>query len=154
MARPPTWTRSSAACARHGVAVIEDCSQAHGAALGGRRVGTLGDIATFSLYPTKNLGALGDGGVIATRRRGALPRASTALRQYGWRTHYISEAVGVNSRLDELQAAILRVEARRISTRRTPAAARSRPPTTRRLRGSAIAAPRRRGGPSTCSTNT
>ena len=86
-----------ASCARHGAALIEDCSQAHGAMLNGRRVGTMGAVATFSLYPTKNLGALGDGGIVA------------ALRQYGWHQHYISEEVGVNSRLDELQAAILRV---------------------------------------------
>jgi dTDP-4-amino-4,6-dideoxygalactose transaminase len=98
-----------AACRRHGVAVIEDCAQAHGATIAGRKVGTLGDVATFSFYPTKNLGALGDGGMLATQdaRRGA---DIAALRQYGWRTHYISDAIGVNSRLDELQAAILRVK--------------------------------------------
>jgi len=77
--------------------------------LNGRRVGTMGDVATFSLYPTKNLGALGDGGVIATQDAAMASRLA-ALRQYGWRTHYVSEAVGVNSRLDELQAAILRVK--------------------------------------------
>jgi dTDP-4-amino-4,6-dideoxygalactose transaminase len=98
-----------AACARHDATVIEDCSQAHGAMLGGRRVGTMSDIATFSLYPTKNLGALGDGGVIATRDAATASRLA-ALRQYGWRTHYISEAIGVNSRLDEMQAAILRAK--------------------------------------------
>ncbi len=96
-------------CARHGVALVEDCSQAHGATLADRKVGTFGVAACFSLYPTKNLGALGDGGVIAT---GDAPLAErlAALRQYGWRQHYVSDAVGVNSRLDELQAAILRVK--------------------------------------------
>jgi dTDP-4-amino-4,6-dideoxygalactose transaminase len=90
---------------RHGIAVIEDCSQAHGAELGGRKVGTFTEVSTFSLYPTKNLGALGDGGVIATSD------AALATRlQYGWQTHYISDHVGVNSRLDEVQAAILRVK--------------------------------------------
>jgi dTDP-4-amino-4,6-dideoxygalactose transaminase len=98
-----------AACGRHGVKVIEDCAQAHGATIGGRKVGTFTDVATFSFYPTKNLGALGDGGMVATRDA-ALGEDIAALRQYGWRTHYISEAVGVNSRLDELQAAILRVK--------------------------------------------
>jgi dTDP-4-amino-4,6-dideoxygalactose transaminase len=96
-------------CRRHGVAVIEDCSQAHGATLGGRRLGTLGAAGVFSLYPNKNLGALGDGGALATDDPD-LASNIAALRQYGWRTHYVPEAVGVNSRLDELQAAILRVK--------------------------------------------
>lgn len=98
-----------AAAQRHGVAVIEDCSQAHGATLGGRKVGTIGDIACFSLYPTKNLGALGDGGVLATADAQLADRIG-AIRQYGWKERYISAEVGVNSRLDELQAAILRVK--------------------------------------------
>lgn len=102
-----------ASCRAHGVAVIEDCSQAHGATLGGRKLGTLGDVGAFSLYPTKNLGALGDGGVLATDDA-ALAERLAALRQYGWRSHYVSEAVGVNSRLDELQAAILRVKLRHL----------------------------------------
>lgn len=94
---------------RYGIPVIEDCSQAHGATLDGRKLGTFSEASCFSLYPTKNLGALGDGGVMATRDA-ALAEAIAALRQYGWKTHYVSEAVGVNSRLDELQAAILRVK--------------------------------------------
>jgi dTDP-4-amino-4,6-dideoxygalactose transaminase len=98
-----------AAAGRHGVAVIEDCSQAHGATLGGRKVGTMGDVACFSLYPTKNLGALGDGGVLATADAALADRIG-AIRQYGWKERYISADVGVNSRLDELQAAILRVK--------------------------------------------
>jgi dTDP-4-amino-4,6-dideoxygalactose transaminase len=96
-------------CRTHGVALIEDCAQAHGAKLGGKRLGTIGDIGTFSLYPTKNLGALGDGGVLATNDT-VLAARIAALRQYGWRTHYISDEVGVNSRLDEIQAAILRAK--------------------------------------------
>jgi dTDP-4-amino-4,6-dideoxygalactose transaminase len=95
-------------CARHGAALVEDCAQAHGATLGGKRLGTLGDIACFSFYPTKNLGALGDGGAIATGTT-ALAERLAALRQYGWYRHYVSDEVGVNSRLDEVQAAILRV---------------------------------------------
>jgi len=97
------------AAQQHGVAVIEDCSQAHGATLGGRKVGTMGDVACFSLYPTKNLGALGDGGVISTADSQLADRIA-AIRQYGWKERYISAEVGVNSRLDELQAAILRVK--------------------------------------------
>jgi dTDP-4-amino-4,6-dideoxygalactose transaminase len=99
----------AATCRRHGVALIEDCAQAHGATWRDRKVGTIGDLGTFSFYPTKNLGALGDGGAVATRDHDRAARLA-ALRQYGWRSHYISDEVGVNSRLDELQAAILRVK--------------------------------------------
>ena len=98
-----------AICARHAAAQVEDCSQAHGATWLARKLGTFGAAACFSLYPTKNLGALGDGGVIATDDA-ALAERLAALRQYGWRQHYVSEAVGVNSRLDEVQAAILRAK--------------------------------------------
>ncbi len=98
-----------AACQRHGSALVEDCAQAHGARLHGKRVGTFGDAATFSFYPTKNLGALGDGGAVVTREPNDAVEIG-ALRQYGWHKHYISDTVGVNSRLDELQAAILRVK--------------------------------------------
>lgn len=94
---------------KHGAAVIEDCSQAHGATLGNRKLGTFTEISCFSLYPTKNLGALGDGGVLATNDE-ALATKIGALRQYGWHQHYISDECGVNSRLDEVQAAILRVK--------------------------------------------
>ena len=96
-------------CRAHKVALIEDCAQAHGATLDSRRLGTIGDIGAFSLYPTKNLGALGDGGVLATNDAKLAERIA-ALRQYGWRTHYISDEIGVNSRLDEIQAAILRAK--------------------------------------------
>ncbi len=97
------------AAAANGVAVIEDCSQAHGATYAGRKVGNHGAVACYSLYPTKNLGALGDGGVLTTDDP-ALAERIGAIRQYGWRERYISAEVGVNSRLDELQAAILRVK--------------------------------------------
>jgi dTDP-4-amino-4,6-dideoxygalactose transaminase len=96
-------------CRQYNVALIEDCAQAHGARLHGRRVGTFGDAATFSFYPTKNLGALGDGGAVAVSDPDLASRIA-ALRQYGWHKHYISDEVGVNSRLDEIQAAILRVK--------------------------------------------
>jgi len=94
---------------RHGAAVIEDCSQSHGALVGARKCGTLGAAAAFSLYPTKNLGALGDGGVLSTDDE-ALAERIAALRQYGWRERYVSDLQGVNSRLDEIQAAALRVK--------------------------------------------
>ena len=96
-----------AACARAGVALIEDCAQCHGARLEGQHLGTFGQAASFSFYPTKNLGALGDGGAVATDDAGLADRIA-ALRQYGWKERYVSALVGVNSRLDELQAAILR----------------------------------------------
>ena len=96
---------------RHGLYVIEDCAQAHGAALRGRKVGTWGNLAAFSFYPTKNLGALGDGGMVVTNDQG-LDERVRLLRQYGWRERYVSQIPGLNSRLDELQAAILRVKLR------------------------------------------
>jgi dTDP-4-amino-4,6-dideoxygalactose transaminase len=92
-----------------GLAVIEDCAQAHGATLAGRMVGTWGDLAAFSFYPTKNLGAMGDGGLVATSDA-ALAERVRLLRQYGWRERYVSDIAGGNSRLDELQAAILAVK--------------------------------------------
>jgi len=95
------------ACAANGVALIEDCAQAHGATLNGRKLGTMGQAAAFSLYPTKNLGALGDGGILATDDAQLADRI-VAIRQYGWKERYVSDLVGVNSRLDEVQAAILR----------------------------------------------
>jgi len=92
----------------HGLAVIEDCAQAHGAAYGSRIAGSMGDAAAFSFYPTKNLGAIGDGGAVVCRD-GSLAGRLREMRQYGWRERYVSAEVGMNSRLDELQAAILRV---------------------------------------------
>lgn len=89
--------------------VLEDCAQAHGAVYKGIKVGGWGDIAAFSFYPTKNLGAIGDGGMIVTQTKEYADRARL-IREYGWRNRYISEVSGCNSRLDELQAAILRVK--------------------------------------------
>ena len=95
-------------CRRHGLYLIEDCAQAHGARYKDRLVSGFGDIATFSFYPTKNLGAFGDGGAVVTND-GQLARQARALRQYGWHERYLSEIPGINSRLDELHAALLRV---------------------------------------------
>jgi dTDP-4-amino-4,6-dideoxygalactose transaminase len=90
-----------------GVPVVEDCAQAHGATHEGKRAGTLGTIGCFSFYPTKNLGALGDAGAVVTNDAAIAARVRS-LRQYGWSSKYHSDlAGGRNSRLDELQAAIL-----------------------------------------------
>lgn len=93
---------------RHDFAVVEDCAQAHGARVAGRRVGTFGVTAGFSFYPTKNLGAFGDGGAVVTSDMARAERV-WRLRQYGWALRHVSTAPGMNSRLDELQAALLRV---------------------------------------------
>lgn len=90
----------------HGLVVVEDAAQAHGAAYRGRRCGTLGAAGAFSFYPTKNLGAYGDGGAVVTDDT-ALAERLVLLRNYGWSERYYSAIKGYNSRLDELQAAIL-----------------------------------------------
>jgi dTDP-4-amino-4,6-dideoxygalactose transaminase len=91
---------------RHGLKVVEDCAQAVGAHSHGRKVGSIGDVACFSFYPTKNLGAIGDGGMLTTVSA-ALASRVRRLHQYGWNESRETEDVGVNSRLDPLQAAIL-----------------------------------------------
>ncbi len=96
-------------CARQGLKLVEDCAQAHGAEWQGRQVGTIGDVGCYSLYPTKNLGALGDGGIIVTSDAD-LAEKLRMMRQYGWRDRQYSEIQGFNSRLDEIQAAVLRVK--------------------------------------------
>ena len=95
--------------ARHGASLIEDCAQSHGAAWKGRATGGFGRTAAFSFYPSKNLGAYGDGGAVATGDP-EIARRLRALRQYGWSRRDFSEQEGWNSRLDEMQAAILRVK--------------------------------------------
>ena len=104
-------------CRSRGTAVIEDCAQAAGARRGGRRAGTFADAAAFSFYPTKNLAAIGDGGAVVTGDTGVDERVR-ALRQYGWSEKYRAHvAGGWNSRLDELQAAVLRLGLPRLDER-------------------------------------
>jgi dTDP-4-amino-4,6-dideoxygalactose transaminase len=91
---------------RHGIDVLEDCAQAHGAEYGGRRAGSIGRAAAFSFYPTKNLGALGDGGAVVTNDTEVAARARL-LRNYGERERFEHVLRGRNSRLDALQAALL-----------------------------------------------
>jgi len=95
--------------AKRGLVIVEDACQAHGAEILDRKAGTIGVAGAFSFYPTKNLGAFGDGGAIVTSED-ALADAARRLRQYGWDEHRRAHAAGVNSRLDELQAAVLRVK--------------------------------------------
>jgi len=98
---------------RHHLALIEDAAQAHGARIGDQRAGTFGIAGCFSFYPTKNLGALGDGGAIITRDDGLAHRLRL-LRNYGSTAKYHHEIVGFNSRLDDIQAAILRAKLQRL----------------------------------------
>ncbi len=110
--QPCAMGEIAALAAERALLLVEDCAQAHGAAVDGRKAGTWGRAAAFSFYPTKNLAALGDGGAVATGDA-AVAAEVRALRQYGWRERYVSSGHGGrNSRLDELQAAVLRVRLR------------------------------------------
>ena len=100
---------------RRGLKVLDDCAQAHAAAYKGRKVGNLADISAWSFYPGKNLGAFGDGGAVMTGDD-ALDDAVRALRNYGSRVKYHHEVMGFNSRLDEIQAAVLAVKLRYLDT--------------------------------------
>ena len=107
--QPADMNPINALAQKHGLKVIEDCAQAHGARYKGRRVGGLGDAAGFSFYPGKNLGAFGDGGAVTTNDP-LLAECIQVLRNYGSHIKYHNEVIGYNSRLDELQAALLRVK--------------------------------------------
>jgi dTDP-4-amino-4,6-dideoxygalactose transaminase len=111
--RPAAMEAIREVARRRDLRIVEDAAQAHGAMVGDRKVGTLGDAAAFSFYPTKNLGAFGDGGAVVTDDAEVAARCRR-LRQYGWNAERVSEAPGVNSRLDELQAAVLRVKLARL----------------------------------------
>ena len=103
----------SAFAREHGLKLVEDCAQSHGARFGGQMTGTFGDAGCFSFYPTKNLGAVGDAGAIVTNDD-ALADRLRHTRNYGSKQKYVNRYVGVNSRLDEIQAALLRVKLREI----------------------------------------
>lgn len=100
-------------CRKSSLHLIEDCAQSHGGTYHGRKLGTFGALACFSFYPTKNLGAIGDGGAVAGNDP-ALQEKVRLLREYGWKERYHSSHEGWNTRLDELQAAILRVKLPRL----------------------------------------
>lgn len=106
---PADLTAISAICEENKIILLEDCAQCHGAKHHGALAGSVGRGSSFSFYPTKNLGAIGDGGAVCTNDDELAARVRS-LRQYGWQRRYISDLEGVNSRLDELQAAILRVK--------------------------------------------
>jgi len=129
-------TAIAAVASRHGIPVVEDCCQAHLATAAGRPVGTIGIAGAFSFYPTKNLGALGDGGAVVTNDA-ALSATLRRLRNGGQTDRYHHQEPGVNSRLDEMQAAILRERLARLggwTARRRALATRYR----RRLRGGSV----------------
>jgi dTDP-4-amino-4,6-dideoxygalactose transaminase len=107
--KPCDMDRITAICKKHNLFLIEDCAQAHGATYKGRKTGTFGHMAAFSFYPTKNLGCLGDGGAIVTNNE-EYYRKARMLRNYGSEKKYYNEYLGYNSRLDEIQAAFLRVK--------------------------------------------
>lgn len=118
--RPVDWGEISRVAARHELRVLEDCAQSIGATVtgggdepGGARTGALGDAGAFSFYPTKNLGGFGDGGLLTTDDD-AVADAARMLRTHGERSRYHNEMIGYNSRLDALQAALLRVKLRRL----------------------------------------
>lgn len=111
--QPADMPALQAIARRHGLRLLEDAAQAHGARVAGQRAGTLGDAAAFSFYPGKNLGALGDGGAI-TCNDATLAMRLRQLRNYGSSQKYVHDLQGRNSRLDELQAALLRVKLRRL----------------------------------------
>jgi dTDP-4-amino-4,6-dideoxygalactose transaminase len=113
--QPADMDRLAAIAARHHLLLFEDAAQAHGAQYKGHRVGSLSHAAAFSFYPTKNLGALGDGGAVATNDAD-LARQVRLLRHHGQQEKYMSVVCGVNSRLDELQAACLRVKLRHLDS--------------------------------------
>ncbi|MES2598946.1 MAG: DegT/DnrJ/EryC1/StrS family aminotransferase [Verrucomicrobiota bacterium] len=106
---PVDWAELRKVASKHRVELLEDGAQAHGARWQTQNIGTLGRMAAFSFYPTKNLGAMGDAGAVVTSDAELASRVRQ-LRQYGWQRRHVSERSGINSRMDEMQAAVLRVK--------------------------------------------
>jgi dTDP-4-amino-4,6-dideoxygalactose transaminase len=113
--QPVDMTAVMAIAQSHHLAVIEDCAQATGAVWGDQKVGSIGHIGCFSFFPTKNLGASGDGGALTTNDP-AIAATVRMLREHGSRTRYYHEEIGINSRLDAIQAAILQIKLRHLDT--------------------------------------
>jgi dTDP-4-amino-4,6-dideoxygalactose transaminase len=111
--KPCQMDRLTELCGKHGLRLVEDCAQSHGASFHGRKTGTFGDFGAFSFYPTKNLGALGDGGAVVCKEA-ALDAELRRLRNYGSDKKYHNTVLGYNSRLDEIQAAFLSVKLKRL----------------------------------------
>ena len=102
-------------CRKHGLRLVEDCAQSHGACFNGQMTGTFGDVGCFSFYPSKNLGAFGDGGAVVVNDE-SLAKEFKIFRNYGSEKRYYNKVVGANSRLDELQAGLLRVRLKHMQT--------------------------------------
>lgn len=113
--QPADMDRIMAIAKKHRLAVVEDVAQAHGALFKNRKVGGIGDVGCFSFYPTKNLGGIGDGGMVVTNNE-RLANIVRELRMYGEATRYQSLRIGKNSRLDEIQAAFLRIKLRSLDS--------------------------------------
>ncbi len=111
--QPADTKQIKAICDKHGLKLIEDCAQSFGASVNNTKTGSIGDCAGFSFFPSKNLGAFGDGGLITTHSDNIAEKARM-LRNHGSKKRYYHELVGYNSRLDEIQAMILRVKLKRI----------------------------------------
>lgn len=111
--QPADMTALTSIADRYGLAVLDDAAQAHGAAVGTRRIGSIGTATAWSFYPGKNLGALGDGGAVTTDDP-SIAKEIRRLRNYGSHTKYVNDVKGVNSRLDEIQAAVLTVKLRHL----------------------------------------
>jgi dTDP-4-amino-4,6-dideoxygalactose transaminase len=111
--QPADMARIGAICARHKLKLIEDCCQSFGASIGGRQTGAIGDAGGYSFFPSKNLGAYGDGGLVVTQSDEAAETIKM-LRNHGSKVRYYHDIIGYNSRLDEMQAVILRAKLKRI----------------------------------------
>lgn len=112
--QPADMAAIEAICAKHGLLLIEDCAQSFGAAIGGRMTGAIGALGCFSFFPSKNLGCYGDGGMVTTNSA-ELAEQVRVLRNHGSKVRYHHSVIGYNSRLDEIQAVILRAKLKRIA---------------------------------------